>query len=182
MEQNIYLDKERLENSKLTTKSLGESLEIDSLKEKVVELNKKQMEPGFWEDNESAQKVISETNSYQRKIDQYDKLIDLITDAEDLIALMEIEEDYSSYSDFQEIVDEIEKDTAEFKLNTLLNGEYDSHNNIVRPKLSCLARSYNPLLVISIFNFSDAWSNCYKILAQIFLYLWHFKSRTNNAT
>ena len=131
MEQNIYLDKERLENSKLTTKALGESLEIDSLKEKVVELNKKQMEPGFWDDNESAQKVIRETNSYQRKIDQYDKLNELITDAEDLITLMEIEEDYSSYSDFQGIVDEIEKEAAEFKLNTLLNGEYDSHDAIL---------------------------------------------------
>ena len=48
MEQNVYLDKERLENSKNTTKVLGESLEIDSLKDKVVELNKKQMEPGFF--------------------------------------------------------------------------------------------------------------------------------------
>ena len=101
MEQNVYLDKERLENSKNTTKALGDSLEIDSLKEKVVELNKKQMEPGFWDDNEAAQKVINETNSYQRKIDQYDQLNELITDAEDLITLMEIEEDYSSYSDFQ---------------------------------------------------------------------------------
>lgn len=131
MEQNVYLDKERLENSKNTTKALGDSLEIDSLKEKVVELNKKQMEPGFWDDNEAAQKVINETNSYQRKIDQYDELNELITDAEDLIALMEIEEDYSSYSDFQNLVDEIEKKTAEFKLNTLLNGEYDSHNAIL---------------------------------------------------
>ena len=131
MEQNVYLDKERLENSKSTTKALGESLEIDSLKEKVVELNKKQMEPGFWDDNEAAQKVINETNSYQRKIDQYDQLNELITDAEDLITLMEIEEDYSSYADFQALVDEIEKETTDFKLNTLLNGEYDSHDAIL---------------------------------------------------
>lgn len=131
MEQNIYLDKERLENSKETTKSLGKSLEIDSLKEKVIELNKKQMEPGFWDDNESAQKIINETNLYQKKIDQYDELKELIGDAQDLIDLMEIEDDYSSYTDFQDMVDEIERKTAEFKLNTLLNGEYDSHNAIL---------------------------------------------------
>ena len=83
MEQNIYLDKERLENSKNTTLALGDSLEISSLKDKVVELNKKQMEPGFWDDNDSAQKIINETNSYQKKIDQYDELNKLITDAED---------------------------------------------------------------------------------------------------
>jgi len=131
MEQNIYLDKERLENSKNTTLALGDSLEISSLKDKVVELNKKQMEPGFWDDNDSAQKIINETNSYQKKIDQYDELNKLITDAEDLIELMEIEEDYSSYDDFRNLVEEIEKKTAEFKLNTLLNGEYDSHNAIL---------------------------------------------------
>ncbi|MDU2110469.1 MAG: PCRF domain-containing protein, partial [Peptoniphilus lacydonensis] len=131
MEQNIYLDKERLENSKNTTLALGDSLEISSLKDKVVELNKKQMEPGFWDDNDSAQKIINETNSYQKKIDQYDELNKLITDAEDLIELMEIEEDYSSYDDFRNLVEEIEKKTTEFKLNTLLNGEYDSHNAIL---------------------------------------------------
>jgi len=131
MEQNIYLDKERLESSKATTKTLGESIQIDDLKDKVKELNNLQMEPNFWDDNDSAQKVIKETNYYQNKIDQYEELKSLIEDAEDLITLMEIEEDYSSYEDFQKLVIEIEKKTSDFKLNTLLNGEYDSHDAIL---------------------------------------------------
>lgn len=131
MEQNVYLDKERLDNSKAITESLGESLQVEQLKEKVKELNKKQMEPDFWNDNESAQKVINETNSYQKVIDQYDELREMIIDAEDLIDLMEMEEDYSSYDEFKNTVDRIEKKADEFKLNTLLNGEYDSHNAIL---------------------------------------------------
>lgn len=125
------MDKERLEKSKELTKSLGESLEVDKLKDKVKELNKKQMEPDFWDDNDAAQKVINETNSYQKVIDQYTNLISSITDAEDLITLMELEDDYSSYDEFKNMVDQIDKNADEFKLNTLLNGEYDSNNVIL---------------------------------------------------
>lgn len=101
------------------------------LRERIKELNALQMQPDFWNDNEAAQKVIREQNIYQRKVNHYDDLSSKIQDAFDFLELMEMEEDYSSYREFQELIQEIEKKANDFKLDTLLNGEYDSHNVIL---------------------------------------------------
>lgn len=105
--------------------------DLTTMRSKIKELNQVQMEPDFWDDNEKAQKVIREQNSYQTKVDQYEELQELSTDASDFLELMELEEDYSSYDEFKSLVNEIEKKANAFKLETLLNGEYDSHNAIL---------------------------------------------------
>lgn len=100
-------------------------------KERVKELEKLQLEPGFWDDAEKSQKVIGEMNSYKNKISKYDKITSLIEDAEALIALMEEEEDFSFYDNLKEDIEKIEELSAEYKIETLLNGEYDDSNAIL---------------------------------------------------
>lgn len=89
------------------------------------------MEPNFWDDAEKSQKVIGEMNSYKNKISKYDKITSLIEDAEALIALMEEEEDFSFYDSLKEDIEKIEELSAEYKIETLLNGEYDDSNTIL---------------------------------------------------
>ncbi|EFI42657.1 peptide chain release factor 2 [Peptoniphilus sp. oral taxon 386 str. F0131] len=105
--------------------------DLSEMRNKVKELNDKQMDVGFWDNAENAQKVIREQNHYQSKIDKYDKLIKSINEAEDLIDLMEMEDDYSFYGDLKLDLENIEKLSNDFKLETLLNGEYDSNNCII---------------------------------------------------
>ncbi|WP_155803739.1 peptide chain release factor 2 [Peptoniphilus sp. BV3C26] len=131
MEQNIYLDKESLNEAKTLVESLGESLNLSELKEKVKELNKLQMEPDFWNDGQKAQKIIRESNHYNSKIEKYNKIMKLIESAEDYLTLMEIEEDYSAYDEFKNQLNEIEKEANEFKLETILNGEYDGNDAVL---------------------------------------------------
>ena len=100
-------------------------------KERVKELEKLQLEPGFWDDAEKSQKVIGEMNSYKNKISKYDKITSLIEDAEALIALMEEEEDFSFYDNLKEDIEKIEVLAAEYKIETLLNDEYDNSNAIL---------------------------------------------------
>lgn len=100
-------------------------------KERVKELEKLQLEPGFWDDAEKSQKVIGEMNSYKNKISKYDKITSLIEDAEALIALMEEEEDFSFYDNLKEDIEKIEELSAEYKIETLLNNEYDNSNAIL---------------------------------------------------
>lgn len=100
-------------------------------KERVKELEKLQLEPGFWDDAEKSQKVIGEMNSYKNKISKYDKITSLIDDAEALIVLMEEEDDFSFYDALKEDIEKIEKLSAEYKIETLLNGEYDDSNAIL---------------------------------------------------
>ncbi|MDO5040809.1 MAG: peptide chain release factor 2 [Peptoniphilus sp.] len=131
MEQNIYIDKERLNEAKSLVESLGESLDLAGLREKAKELEQKQLEPDFWDDTEKAQSIIKELNHYNSRIEKYDTLNKKISDSEDLIDLMEIEEDFSFYDDFKREIDTIEKLAQEFKLETLLNGEYDNSDTIL---------------------------------------------------
>lgn len=100
-------------------------------KERVKELEKLQLEPSFWDDAEKSQKVIGEMNSYKNKISKYDKITSLIEDAEALIALMEEEEDFSFYDNLKEDIEKIEELSAEYKIETLLNSEYDNSNAIL---------------------------------------------------
>lgn len=104
---------------------------LDKLKEKVKELNKLQMEPDFWNDGQKAQKIIRESNHYNSKIEKYNKIMKLIESAEDYLTLMEIEEDYSAYDEFKNQLNEIEKEANEFKLETILNGEYDGNDAVL---------------------------------------------------
>lgn len=131
MEQNIYLDKEKLENAIATADQLALSLDVNALRQKIIDLNKKQMQPGFWDDNEKAQKVIKELNSYQNKVNPYDDIISLTEDANDLILIMEMEDDYSSYDELEKLIEDIEKKVEAYKLETLLSGEYDENDAIL---------------------------------------------------
>ncbi len=105
--------------------------DLPALRSKVEELNKKQLDPNFWEDSDKAQGVIREQNFYQRKLEKYDALTKKIDEAQDLIDLMELEDDFSFYEDFKKELEKIEKLSSEFKLEILLNGEYDNNNAVL---------------------------------------------------
>lgn len=105
--------------------------DLPTLRSRVKELNEKHLNPSFWDDSEAAQKVIREQSHYQSKIDKYTELEKKIEETQDLIDLMEMEENYDFYDEFLSELDIIEKKSADFKLETLLNGEYDSHDAIL---------------------------------------------------
>lgn len=105
--------------------------DLAGLRDKAKDLNDRQMEAGFWDNTEEAQKVIKELNHYQTKINKYDTLNEKIEEASDLIELMEMEDDFSYYDEFKADLDEVEKLAEDFKLETLLNGDYDANDCIL---------------------------------------------------
>ncbi|SHH31931.1 peptide chain release factor 2 [Anaerosphaera aminiphila DSM 21120] len=105
--------------------------DLPTLRTKIKNLNEKQMVEGFWDDSEKAQKIIREQNHYQSKVEKYDKLMKKISDEEDLLDLMEMEEDFTFYDEFRWELTSIEELSQSFKLETLLNGEYDSSDAIL---------------------------------------------------
>ena len=138
MEQNVYLDKTKLDEIESMVNSLIESMDIDGMKAKLRDLNDKQMEEGFWDDTESAQKTIKEFNHYNRKIENLKSLTDEISSLKDLLEIMEMEGDYSSYKDFKDDLIKLEKHAEDFKIATLLNDKYDDKYDVthVCPSLS----------------------------------------------
>ena len=68
---------------------------LDRLRLKVEELERKQSEPGFWDDPEQSQKIVQEAGSYKRTLDEFDEMMGAYEDAEVMLEMGEEEEDES---------------------------------------------------------------------------------------
>ncbi|MDO5301528.1 MAG: peptide chain release factor 2 [Tissierellia bacterium] len=131
MEQNIHLDQERLKEVLETVTHLGESIDVEQLRKEYGDLEKETMVEGFWDNPEEAQKVIKKMNQRKGPMDTFDGLMESIEEAQVMLDIMEEEGDYSLYDSFVEMVTSLEEEAAAFKLETLLNGEYDDNDCIL---------------------------------------------------
>lgn len=87
--------------------------------------------PDFWDDNDAAQKVISEVNHLK---DLVKTMKDLETSHEDIQVMMELaaeENDESLYPEIIEGVKTLNKRVSEFELELMLNEPYDKNNAIL---------------------------------------------------
>ncbi|WP_313757520.1 peptide chain release factor 2 [Tissierella sp.] len=129
--QDIYLDKEKLHEIRDTVKELGVSLDIQGLRDKSLDLEQQSYEEDFWKDIDKAQKTMQEIKALKNQVKEYD---DLIKDIEELEVLMDLvleEEAYDMYNDVEEGLMKLSKRSDEFKLSTLLSGEFDKNNAIL---------------------------------------------------
>ena len=74
---------------------------------------------------------MQEIKSIKGQIKEYEDLMTTIEDLEVLIDLVLEEEDYDTYREIVEGLKDLSKRADEFKLNTLLSGEYDKNNAIL---------------------------------------------------
>lgn len=87
--------------------------------------------PGFWDDQDSAQKVVQRMAALRDKVSLFQ---DLARDVEDLKVLVELgeeEEDESFAVEARENIQSVSERIAEFELAVLLSGPYDRGNAIM---------------------------------------------------
>ena len=117
-----------------TTVLLGDlswALGIEQAKREVEELEIKSSQPGFWDNPEESQKIVSRMGSLKGKVEAYGRMCTL---CDDLLTICEMaieEDDESMLEELETGFKELEETVAEQKLGTLLTGEYDSHNALV---------------------------------------------------
>lgn len=88
-------------------------------------------EPSFWEDIQRSQKVNKEVKLLKNKIQKYEDINSRIEDTEVLIQLGMEEEDSSIMDEVGKELSRLERDVEALRLETLLNGLYDSNNAII---------------------------------------------------
>lgn len=123
--------KRELEEYEQGIVELQDALGLEKLREEVEMLENKAAEPGFWDDMESAQKVLQRTSSLKSKDESYQKLK---SKADDALALIEMGDEAGDLSLIDDVKNELAeiRDTVEsMKLSTLLTGEYDGKNAII---------------------------------------------------
>lgn len=104
---------------------------MDTLREKVEKNEHDMNRQDFWDDNESAQKILQETKMLNEKIEAYESLESSLDDIQVLMELSEEEDDDSVEGEISSSIKSLQKRIDEMKINTLLSGEYDRNNAIL---------------------------------------------------
>ncbi len=124
--------KVELESYRTPLKNLYRSLDLENKENRIIELNRKMEEPDFWNDPESSTKQSKELGSLKEDVATYKKLDSQFTDMFDLIDMANEDNDETLA---QEIIQEFasfKEDYEKIRLKTLLSGEYDAKNAILR--------------------------------------------------
>ena len=88
--------------------------------------------PDFWDDAEVSQKKMKELKDMKDDMETYQNLITQMEDMETMIEMGYEENDPALIPEIQEMLDEFQKDFDNIRIKTLLSGEYDSENAIIK--------------------------------------------------
>ena len=105
--------------------------DLDTLRIRVKEIEKLSFEEDFWNDVEKAQKLMQESSGLNSKINEYDDLILEVEDLETMVELILEEDEFEEYDNIKKSLEKLYKKADDFKLSTLLSGEFDENNAIL---------------------------------------------------
>ncbi|WP_353947477.1 peptide chain release factor 2 [Sporolactobacillus sp. Y61] len=105
--------------------------DLDSKKERIAELEEQMTLPGFWDDNEKAQKVIDESNELKGKVDSLSELITKFEDLQVAYELVKEENDADLKNELETSLAEAGKAFDHYETQLLLSGKHDRNNAIL---------------------------------------------------
>ena len=88
--------------------------------------------PDFWDRPEEAQELMKQLSSMKDDRDTYQRLVSAKEDMETLIEMGYEENDASVIPEIQEMLDTFKEDFEAIRIKTLLSGEFDSNNAIIK--------------------------------------------------
>ncbi|MBM7096879.1 MULTISPECIES: peptide chain release factor 2 [Alteribacter] len=107
------------------------SLDLENKETRVAELDELMSEPGFWDNQNEAQKVIDESNQLKEGVETYRKLENIFEDLEVSFELVKEEGDDELLEDLVEGVKDLGEKLNQFELQLLLSEPYDKNNAIL---------------------------------------------------
>ena len=105
--------------------------DLEKLRDENRALELQMQEPGFWNDQEKAQKVSQKLKHNTNRIDEFNSLKQLVEDIELLVEMIKEEDDESQVPELIKTMDEAEDQLENARLVTLLSDEYDENNAIL---------------------------------------------------
>ena len=89
------------------------------------------VDPDFWNDSDSAQDVINETNQLKSVYETFNKLVEMQEEVEVVYELVKEEPEEGFEEELEEKVELFEAALSEYELTMLLNGPHDKNNAIL---------------------------------------------------
>ncbi len=89
------------------------------------------LHPDFWNDQQAAQTVISESNALKDQVHEFYQLVETFENLELTYELVKEEDDAELRAELEEELTELVDRLSQFELNLLLSGPYDKNNAIL---------------------------------------------------
>ena len=130
----LELDEYKLELQKFRTplEEVRESLDVEGKQKRIAELDKAMAEPGFWDDVEKSGQIMKEIKGLKGTIESYDQIKQDFEDLETMIEMAQEENDEELIAETGEMLSSFTKRFEDFRIETLLSGEFDSNDCTVK--------------------------------------------------
>ncbi len=99
---------------------------------RIAELDRSMEEPGFWDDPDRSTKLMKENKNLKDTVEEYQKLERQYEDIELLIEMGNEENDPEVIPEIAQMLDEFKTELESLRITTLLSGQYDQYNAILR--------------------------------------------------
>ncbi len=109
-----------------------DSLNLDAKIRRIDELDKTMEEPSFWEDAELSTKYVKEAKNLKDTVAEFNKLQNQYEEIGLMIEMGYEENDPAVIPEINGMMNEFTAEFDALRLRTLLTGEYDSNNAIMR--------------------------------------------------
>ena len=111
---------------------LEASLGVNEKEQRIEELRREMEAPDFWDDNIRAQNMTKELKDLEDSVNTIKELKVQHSDIGELVSMAYEENDASMIPDIQAEFDEFSAKLENMRITTLLSGEYDRNNAILR--------------------------------------------------
>ena len=123
--------KSPIEKAKEKLQDLGNDLNVEGKEAEISKLEAVTSEPGFWDDQEKAQKTLQKITSLKNSVEEYSNLNDGFDDLEVLLEMALEENDESMEGEINSTYRTLEKALDKLEIEVLFSGKYDDHNCII---------------------------------------------------
>lgn len=105
--------------------------DINNKEQNLKKLEKKTLEPNFWNDTKNSTQVLSEIKKIKGKCIKYRNIETELKNIEELTELVTSEPDEEIAKDILKSTKKITTEIEKLEIDTLLSGKYDSNNAII---------------------------------------------------
>ncbi len=123
--------KQKLETLTTEIGTALEKIDLESLHERIAELETLSQAPDFWDHQETAQKQTRELTYLQREIKEWNDIKAEVDELNELFPTVHIEDDPEAGQELKDMIDSLEKTWRRLEIKTFLNERYDAGSAIL---------------------------------------------------
>ena len=126
---------QRIEALKKSVAEMADYVKIEERRKTLADLEARQTEPEFWNNQSKAKEVIAATNAERAYVGPFDSLVKTVEDAAVMLELAEMEEGSAQQTALKDTMAECDKADEYFgklRMQSLLGGKFDGYNVFVK--------------------------------------------------